>query len=117
MILQNNTVNIIDGDSFGVVTESKINDKKLSKLFGILSGLYKNIEESIVREYASNCWDSHIMAGKQDVPIMIKLTDNGDDSYISFQDFGLGMESDTMNKIYFNYLDSTKEENDSVIGA
>jgi hypothetical protein len=117
MILQNNTVNIIDGDSFGVVTESKINDKKLSKLFGILSGLYKNIEESIVREYSSNAWDSHKSTNKEDTPIMIKLVDAGDDSSISFQDFGLGMPPETMNNIYFNYLDSTKENDDSVIGC
>ena len=117
MILQNNTVNIIDGDSFGVVTESKINDSKLSKLYGILSGIYKSLEQSIIREYTSNCWDSHVMAKKEDTPIMIRLIDAGDDSYISFQDFGLGMDQNTMNNVYFNYLDSTKEENDSVIGA
>ena len=117
MILQNNTVNIIDGDSFGVVTESRINDKKLQKLFGILSGLYKNIHESIIREYASNCWDSHKSTKKDDTPIMIKLVDSGDDSFISFQDFGLGMSPETMNNIYFNYLDSTKEDDNEVIGA
>jgi len=54
MILKtDDTINIIDGDSFGEVIESKINDKKLSKLFGLLSGLYKNIYESVVREYVN----------------------------------------------------------------
>lgn len=116
MILQNNTVNIIDGDSFGVVTESKINDKKLSKLFGVLSGLYKNIYDSIVREYCANSWDSNTSAGKSDTPIMVKLVDAGDESFISFQDFGLGMSPDTMTNIYFNYLDSTKENSNECIG-
>lgn len=117
MILQNNTVNIIDGDNFGVVTESKINDKKLSKLFGILSGLYKNVNESIIREYCSNSWDSHVSSDKEDTPIMIKLVDAEDDSSISFQDFGLGMSPETMNDIYFNYLDSTKEDDANVLGC
>jgi hypothetical protein len=116
MILQNNTVNIIDGDSFGVVTESKINDKKLSKLFSVLSGLYKNIYESIVREYCANGWDSNTCAGKGDTPIVVKLVDGGYDSYISFQDFGLGMSPETMTNIYFNYLDSTKENSNECIG-
>ena len=84
MILRNDTINIIDGDSFGEVIESKINDKKLSKLFGILSGLYKDVIGSIVREYCSNSWDSHKEAGKESEPIIIKLVDDGVDSYISF---------------------------------
>ena len=117
MILQNNTVNIIDGDSFGVVTESKINDKKLSKLFGILSGLYKNVKESLIREYVSNSVDSHVAAGKADTPVMVKLIDNGDDSFITFQDFGIGMSPETMTNIYFNYLDSTKETDNEVLGC
>lgn len=117
MILQNNTVNIIDGDSFGVVTESRINDKKLSKLFGILSGLYKNVKESLIREYVSNSVDSHVSAGKANTPVMVKLIDSGDDSFITFQDFGIGMSPETMTNIYFNYLDSTKETDNEVLGC
>lgn len=54
MILkQDTTINVIDGDSFGQVTESKINSDKLHKLFSMLSGLYKNLPQSIVREYVN----------------------------------------------------------------
>ena len=117
MILKDNTVNIIDGDSFGVVVESKINANKISKLFGMLSSLYKDVAGSIVREYTSNMIDSHTSANKQDVPVMINLHVDGNDSFISFQDFGLGMSPELMNNIYFNYLDSTKEEENDSIGG
>lgn len=57
------------------------------------------------------------MVGKEGVPIFLKLMNNGNDSFVSFQDYGLGMSPDIMNNIYFNYLDSTKELSNSVIGC
>jgi DNA topoisomerase VI subunit B len=118
MILKtDDTINIIDGDSFGEVIESKINDKKLSKLFGLLSGLYKNIYESVVREYSANMIDSHQEAGKQDTPALITLEYKDDNYSLIFQDFGVGMSVETMQKVYFNYLDSTKEESNESLGA
>lgn len=116
-LVLNETINVVEGDSFGEIVESKINDKKLSKLFGILSGLYKNIHHSIVREYCSNAWDSHRMAGKDAEPIMVKMYEEGKDVTLSIEDFGLGMSPETMTSIYFNYLDSTKEDSDDLIGA
>jgi hypothetical protein len=117
MILKDNTVNIIDGDSFGEVFESKINAEKLSKAFGILSSLYKDIPGSIVREYVSNQIDSHISANKQDIPAIVNLHVEGNDSFISFQDFGVGMSPDLMKDVYFNYLNSTKENTNRFNGC
>jgi len=121
MILKDQVVNTVEGDSFGKVTVSTINADKLKKLFGILSGLYKNIHGAIIKEYCSNAWDSHKEAGKEDEPIIVKLnwsTDvtNGSGA-LSIQDVGLGMSPETMENIYFNYLSSTKEESDLLIGA
>ncbi len=119
MIQTNQIVNIIDGDTFGKVTESKINSNKLYKLYNILSGLYKNIYSSIIREYCSNAWDSMKMAGKEDDPILVDiqwdyLTKSGN---VVISDTGLGMSPHIMESIYFNYLDSTKEETNEVIGC
>jgi len=119
MIQTNQIVNIIDGDTFGKVTESKINSNKLYKLYNILSGLYKNIYSSIIREYCSNAWDSMKMAGKEDDPILVDiqwdyLTKSGN---VIISDTGLGMSPQIMESIYFNYLDSTKEETNEVIGC
>lgn len=116
MILKEQTIVEIEGDSFEKY-ESKINIEKLSKLFGMLSNLYRNIYGSIIREYCSNAWDSHKDAGREDEPIYINLNVETDNNYLLIKDVGLGMSPKTMQTIYFNYLDSTKEESDDVIGA
>jgi len=117
MILNNNnTVNIIDGDSFGNSQASEIRVEDIDKIFGILSALYKNQPYSICREISSNAWDSHKEAGKEDTPIMIKLIDAVDDSFLHIQDFGLGMSVETMFNIYKNYGRSTKENSNDYTG-
>lgn len=118
MIITNQVVNIIDGDTFGKVTESKINASKLQKLYGMLSGLYKNIYASILREYVSNAVDSHREI-KSEEPVVVKL--NWDrqlnSGNITIIDKGTGMSPEVMETIYFNYLDSTKENSNDVHGA
>lgn len=116
MILQNNTVNIIDGDGFGNAQASEISAEDMNKMFSILSNLYKNTEASICREIVSNAIDSHVESGKEDTPILVKLIDSGDDSELRIQDFGLGMSENTMFKVYKDYGRSTKEQNINALG-
>lgn len=111
MILKDENINVIEGN-IGEVIESKINSRKLQKLFGMLSNLYKNPIESIVREYVSNAWDATRDAGK-DTPVFVKLTNE----FLEIKDLGTGMSPDVMNNIYFNYLDSTKEDTNDFIGS
>lgn len=117
MILKEENVVQIEGDIQGEVIQSKINTEKLSKLFGMLSSLYRNVPGSIIREYCSNAVDSMRAAGKENEPIIVKLTQVDNGSMLSIKDTGLGMSPTTMKNIYFNYLDSTKEESDLDIGA
>lgn len=117
MKLKEQTIIEVQGDNDFEKIESTINEKKLKKLYGILSNLYRNIYGSIIREYASNAWDSHKEAGREDEPIIIKLQDLGSNSYLEIKDVGLGMSTDIMRDVYFNYLDSTKEDTDDLIGA
>lgn len=112
MILNNVEKYSVEGDDFGGV-QSKIDEKDFSKLYTILSGLYKNIYESIIREYASNAWDSHKDAGCENKPIMIKL----DSDELIIQDYGIGMTSDTLENVYFNFLNSTKSDSNDFLGA
>lgn len=117
MILKEQTLNVIEGDTFGELHESTINKEKLAKLYGILSGLYRDVYGSIVRELTSNMWDSHKDANKEDEPIYIKLQQEENNDYILFKDVGLGMSPETMYGVFFNYLDSTKESNNLNIGG
>ena len=117
MILTPQEVNEVEGDVFGKVTVSAIDATKLSKLYGILSGVYKNIHSAIIREYCSNAWDSHTEAGKQNEPIIVELNYKDDIGTLVIKDVGLGMSPETMETIYFNYLSSTKEDSNLLIGA
>jgi len=104
MILKEQTLNIIEG-GFGEVIESKINQNKLSKLFGMLSNLYRNVPESIVRETVTNAWDSHKEAGKEHEPIIIKLDNTVGEEHLLIKDVGLGMSPEFMQSTFFNDLD------------
>lgn len=118
MILkQSEIVNTIQGDKFGKSVETKINPEKLQKLYSILSGLYKDIFGSIVRELCSNMWDAHKQAGKEDVPIFVIVDCDTVAPKIIFKDSGTGMSPEIMETIFFNYLDSTKEDTNDVIGG
>lgn len=116
MILKEENVIQIDGDIAEERFESKINKEKLSKLYGMLSGLYRNVPGSIIREYCSNAVDAMKEAGKEDEPIYVYLHRETENSYLLVKDTGVGMSPDTMKNIYFNYLDSTKELSDDFIG-
>ncbi len=116
MELREQTIIEVQGDNFEKF-ESKINTEKLSKLYGMLSSLYRNIYGSIVREYCANAWDSHKEAGRENEPIYIKLHQETDNNYLLIKDVGLGMSPEVMQNIYFNYLDSTKEDTNEYLGA
>lgn len=158
MKVQNNVVNVIDGDEFTSV-KSKVNKNKLAKLYGILSNIYKDPISSIVREYISNAFDANVeaynvkelnyedcakkypwilgepipelalseeeflelknkltRAGK-DEPIISGVDNSENQTYFYVKDFGIGLSPERMEHIYFNYLDSTKEDNNDEIGG
>lgn len=48
-------------------------------------------------------------------PIVVGV--NGDTQMLHIQDYGIGLSPERMKYIYFNYLDSTKENNDDEIGG
>ncbi len=120
MILKDTILREVSGDITNTVTESKINASKFSKLFGILSGMYADIKGAIIQEYVSNAWDAHKAKGNMEDPILITfdLEDDMTETYsLTITDMGIGMSDETMNKVYFNYLETTKEDSNEFIGA
>lgn len=99
-----------DSVSFG------IENSNLSKIFNLLStSTYKNTEESIVREIASNSFDAMVEAGKEKDPIYVKYIEKENKLY--FIDNGIGMNPEIINKIYTKLGSSTKEAKSNQIGA
>lgn len=118
-----------------VPVESNVNHSHLftfknsSKLFRILSdGLYSDKLGSIIREISSNCYDSHVAAGKKNIPFEITIptgdvknnifiSSSGGANLCKFKDFGVGMSEEDIYKIYTCYGESTKTDSDEYIGA
>ena len=80
-----------------------------------LAKLYSDTSTAVIREYSTNAVDSHIMAGKADVPIEITLPDLYD-PYFIVQDYGLGMSEEDLFETYTKFGNSTKRETNDVNG-
>jgi hypothetical protein len=78
--------------------------------------LYKNIIGSIVRELACNAYDSHVAAGKADLPIEISLPTHINPLF-TIEDFGVGLNDDEVKNIYTRFFKSTKTQSNDLVGA
>lgn len=88
-----------------------------AKAFKILSdGLYSNKIRAVIRELACNAIDSHVGAGKEDVPFEVHLP-NMLEPWFSVRDFGVGLSGDAVVNIYTTYFESTKTDSNAYIGA
>jgi len=91
--------------------------KASSKAFKILSSqLYSNKIKAVVREYSTNAIDSHIQAGKSDIPFHIHLP-NKLEPFLLIQDYGVGISHEDIYEIYTTYFLSTKENTNEQSGC
>lgn len=85
--------------------------------FRVLSdGLYQNKIGSMVREVTCNGLDSHVQAGKADVPVQLHLPDTYE-PWFSVQDFGIGLDDRGVRQTFATYFRSTKRDDNKSIGA
>lgn len=97
--------------------EANINKSSMPFLFEMMSkSLYKNPIGSMIREITSNCFDSHREAGVDD-PVVIKVDEDEEGRYISFNDYGVGLSPSRIRKVYMNFFSSTKRETNDLIGG
>ena len=102
-------------NNVGTVGEFKIRNS--AKAFSILSsGLYSNKIKAIIRELSCNALDSHIGAGKADVPFEVHLP-SVLEPWFSVRDFGMGLDNNQVINIYTTYFESTKTDSNDFIGA
>lgn len=110
-----NDVNVVTLTNVGTVGEFRIRNS--AKAFSILSsGLYSNKIKAIIRELSCNAVDSHVAAGKTEVPFEVHLPSMLE-PWFSVQDFGLGLDGDQVTNIYTTYFESTKTDSNDYIGA
>lgn len=78
--------------------------------------IYSNPIGSVVREITSNCFDSHIEANVLE-PVVLKLTNENNQHYISFIDVGVGISPERMATQYASAFSSTKRNDNHQIGG
>lgn len=94
----------------GRVIESKLNPKRIGMIQEMLAQKYNHPEESALREYVSNGYDSHVLAGVS-VPVEVTLPTEFSPNLV-IQDYGLGMSSQEVVDTYSGFLFSTKNLTD-----
>lgn len=90
--------------------------KESAKAFRILSSsLYSNKIRAIVRELTCNARDSHVEAGNTEQYI-VHLPTTLEPTF-SVEDFGVGLDHESVMKLYSTYFDSTKTNSNEFVGA
>jgi len=118
--LNNLSKNIIestlDDNSSRSMSMSKNAEAMVFQMF--TKSVYSNPIGTVVREITSNCFDSHSEANVN-APILIKKWVNTEEktTYLSFQDYGVGMSPERMYDIYGVYFESTKSGSNELIGG
>jgi hypothetical protein len=92
--------------------EFKIGDPRA--LMRINAKQYSDTTTAVIREYSTNAYDAHVMAGHTD-PIEVSLPSPLDPFY-EVRDHGVGMNIDTFEQIYTQFGVSDKDENVKVNG-
>lgn len=100
----------IVGDSQGM----GIDVSSIEHIMGVLTNLYRNAKRAFVREYSSNALDSHVDAG-QTRPVEVSLPSAYDPQF-EVRDYGTGLSTDELLRVYSQYGASTKRETDTQTG-
>jgi len=101
----------------GNVVESSYTIEDSAKIFSILrSNIYSNKVLAVIREYSTNGWDGHIMAGTPERPIRVTLPTPLTPVF-KVRDFGVGMSEETVMKVYTSYGTSTKDSSNDFNGT
>lgn len=105
---RNVDVNVGETNEFTI----KANGKAFRAL---ISTLYENKVQSIVREIWSNALDAHIAAGNEDRPFLVTFPTMFNPTFI-VRDFGVSLEHHEVMKLYTTVFESTKEDTNDATG-
>ena len=92
-----------------------IDESGMGTVLSILSNMYSDGSFAVVREYASNAFDSHVEAGNSD-PILVTSPSFLNPALV-VQDFGVGLSGDEVLNVYAKYGASTKRNTNEQIGS
>ena len=87
-----------------------------AKAFEMLARQYSDPVKAIIQEIGANAADSHVRAGKENVPFSVKLP-NSLDPHLRIRDYGIGMSKDVIYDVYINYMQSDKTDTNKETGC
>lgn len=92
-----------------------ISSAGMRHILGLLTNLYNDRELAVIREYYTNALDAHAQAGVLR-PVLVTLPTWDKPNYI-VQDFGIGMDEDTLFEVYGEYGESTGRDSNDIVGG
>lgn len=111
LLEQKNKVKI-DGD----LSTEKFTIQFNSKMASMLSDkLYSDKIAAVIRELSTNAADSHVEAGKKNIPFEVTLPTNWSPHFI-IQDYGTGLSPENISNIYRVYGVSSRENSNETTG-
>lgn len=118
MIINNkSTQEILSDGDVGTSTKMGLDPESHQFLMQMISKFYSDNIGSPIREYVSNCFDSHVAAGKATAPIIVKLFRQNGQWWFSAKDEGLGIDQQLIDEVISQYGKSTKRDDNKAIGA
>lgn len=82
----------------------------------LMSGLYSDPIQSLIREISTNAYDAHVEAGISHRPFLVHLPTQTDRRF-RVRDHGRSIKHDAMRRIYTSVLSSTKDGDNTQVGA
>lgn len=121
MKIKQQTRDVVKSQEFQTI-QYGVDASNLPMLFEMLrTNLYSDLHGSIIREVVSNVDDAHIEANKRDAIGEVEwISENrilGVDCQLIIRDFGIGLSPERMEKVYGNYLSSTKRDSNDLTGG
>jgi hypothetical protein len=106
----------VEVHSAGISASNQFTIAQTSKMFKILSdSLYSDKVMAVIRELATNAYDSHVGAGNKN-PFLVKLPTAADPNF-SVRDYGTGLSQEDMESLYTTYGASNKNDSNDFVGC
>lgn len=106
----------VEVHSAGISASNQFTIAQTSKMFKILSdSLYSDKVMAVIRELATNAYDSHISAGNKN-PFLVKLPTAADPNF-TVRDYGTGLSQADMESLYTTYGASNKNNSNDFVGC
>lgn len=110
---------VVDVERYGSLGGEEVamtfDENSIAHIMSVLTDLYSDSEMAVLREYATNAYDSHVAAGVSK-PIEVTLPTPLNPT-LTITDYGVGMSKDDIVNIYSKYGASTKRDTNEQTGT